>query len=130
MPFQPRNCHIDNDDRFAWFGDPEHFSHRSFLLVLVNVEDGQKAEGAIEKVVFEFEIEKAPVEKYASEGTLEPWNSNLRRRSRLSRGASESDSPVGCAKSALDPMRYAAESYCLNRCESCPTQWLIVGMRA
>src|ERR1035437_1886855 len=40
----------------------------------------------------------------ASEVTLEPWNSNLRRRSKLSRGASDSDSPAGCAMIAsLDP---------------------------
>lgn len=41
----------------------------------------------------------------ASEVTLEPWNSSLRRRSKSSRGASDSDSPVGCAMIALDPMR-------------------------
>src|SRR5665811_958785 len=40
----------------------------------------------------------------ASEVTLEPWNSSLRRRSKLSRGASDSDSPAGCAMIAsLDP---------------------------
>ena len=49
--------------------------------------------------------ERHPVPGTGADQHLEPWTSNLRRRSRSSRRVSDSDSPVGCAMIALDPIR-------------------------
>ncbi len=61
--------------------------------------------------VIEFAIgQQAP----ASEVTLEPWNSSLRRRSKSSRKASDCASPAACTIFDLNPIKQNAESYGSN----------------
>ena len=54
---------VDDDDGFSRFGDSDQFSDDIFLLLPVDMVDGVEADGAVEEVLFKWEVQEASMVK-------------------------------------------------------------------